>query len=79
MTVAVKLYASLRKYLPSESMSAVRVEVPAGATVADVIARLGIPPEHTRMIVSGDRQLDLAAVLEDGQEISILPPLAGGA
>lgn len=79
MTVAVKLYASLRKYLPRESMSVVEVEVPAGATVADVIGRLGIPPEHARMIVSGDRQLDPTAVLEDGQEIGVLPPLAGGA
>ncbi len=46
--------------------------------MADVIARLGIPPGHFKMIVCGDEFLEAAAVLHDGQELNLFPPLAGG-
>jgi len=52
--------------------------VAEGATVADVVARLGIPPQHAKMIVSGDACLEAASVLHDGQEVNLFPPLAGG-
>jgi molybdopterin converting factor small subunit len=79
MKVHVKLFASLRKYMPAGSAAErVTVEVPAGASVRDAIAGLGIPPEHARMIVSRDVQLEPGTPLEDGQEINVFPPLAGG-
>ncbi|MBI4519032.1 MAG: MoaD/ThiS family protein [Deltaproteobacteria bacterium] len=79
MCITVKLHATLKKHLPAQATGdAVVIEVAEGATVADVIRQLGIPPRHAGMTVSGDELLDPAAVLKDGQEINLFPPLAGG-
>jgi molybdopterin synthase sulfur carrier subunit len=78
--VTVNLHASLRKFLPSGNNGRAAVlEMPDGATVDDVVNRLGIPAGHTKMMVSGDEYLELTTVLRDGQEINLFPPLAGGA
>lgn len=79
MRVTAKLHGVLRKYLPAESRdNAAALDMADGATVADVVARLGIPPDHAKMLVSGDEHLDATSVLHDGQELNIFPPLAGG-
>jgi molybdopterin converting factor small subunit len=79
MKVRVKLHAILRKFLPagSEDNTAV-VEIADGATVADVVAKLGIPEKHAGMLVCGDDYLQPTTKLADGQEFSIFPPIAGG-
>lgn len=80
MTVRVKLHAILRKFLPPGSEENVAVlDLPEGATVADVIHELGIPEKHAGMLVCGDEYLKPESVLREGQEFSIFPPLAGGA
>lgn len=79
MQITVKLHGTLRKYLPAGSRDNFTVvDVPAGATIADVVHRLGIPPNHTKMMVSGDEHLEATSVLRDGQEVNLFPPLAGG-
>jgi len=80
MRVQVKLFATLRKYMPAGSAGdTLTVEVADGATVGDLVAALGIPAEHARMAVAAGEQLDLAAQLPVGVEINLFPPLAGGA
>ncbi len=80
MKVRVKLFATLRKYMPAgTSGDTLTVELPDGAAARDAIATLGIPAAHARMIVSKDEQLEPTSPLQDGQEISLFPPLAGGA
>ncbi|GIW41317.1 MAG: hypothetical protein KatS3mg076_1894 [Candidatus Binatia bacterium] len=78
MKVTVQLHAQLKKFLPPETGGRTEVEVPDGATVAQVIERLGIPPKHAGMTVSGDRSLEPDAVLADGAHLDVFPPLAGG-
>ena len=79
MRITARLPGTLRTYLPKGSQgNAMLVEVPDGATVADVVDRLSIPCDHARMFVSGDEHLEAASVLRDGQELNIFPPLAGG-
>jgi sulfur-carrier protein len=79
MRVQVKLFATLRKYMPAGSAGdTLTVDVPEDATVADLVARLGIPVDHARMAVAAGEQLDLAARLPVGLEINLFPPLAGG-
>jgi molybdopterin converting factor small subunit len=79
MRVTVRLHATLRKYLPAGADgNAVSVELSPGATVADAVARLGIPPDHAKMMVSGGEHLERTSVLRDGQEVNLFPPLAGG-
>jgi molybdopterin converting factor small subunit len=80
MRVQVKLFATLRKYMPAGSAGdTLSVDVPDDATVGDLVAHLGIPVAHARMAVAAGEQLDLAARLPAGVEINLFPPLAGGA
>ncbi|GBD26072.1 hypothetical protein HRbin30_01399 [bacterium HR30] len=79
MRVQVRLHASLRKYLPPDALDdTVVVELKPGATVADAIAALRIPPNHAKIAVVDGKQSDLEAPLEEGQQLSLFPPLAGG-
>ena len=79
MRVTVNLHASLIRYLPSGSTGRAAVlDVPDGATIADIISQLGIPAGRTKMMVSGDAHLEPTTVLRDGQELNLFPPLAGG-
>jgi len=80
MRVTVKLHATLKKHLPpGSSEDGIELEVREGATVAEVIERLGIPAKHAGMLVSDDEYLERTTVVRDGQEIDVFPPLAGGA
>ena len=80
MQITAKLHGTLRKYLPAGSKgNAITVDVSDHATVADVVDRLSIPRDHARIFVSGDEHLQPTAVLRDGQELNLFPPLAGGA
>lgn len=78
MRVRVKLHAALRKHLKADQWDGFDVELREGATVGDVIAQLGIPPKHAGMLVSGDEYLEVTSVLQDGQELNVFPPMAGG-
>jgi hypothetical protein len=78
MRVSVKLHGSLRKYLPAGASHPAVLDFSTRPTVADVIRRLGIPPNHSRIAVVDEVQLDPASVLCDGQELNLFPPLVGG-
>jgi len=79
IAVSVRLFASLRRFQPQGQDGPITVRLPAGATVADVIAALGVPEKSTGIVVCDDRHLELASPLRDGAEVSLFPPLAGGA
>ena len=76
--VSVRLFASLRKYVPAGRGEPLVVEVRDGATVGDVLSSLGIPPERAHMVVGAGGQVELSAGVADGEELSVYPPLAGG-
>lgn len=78
MRITVKLHGTLRKFLPAGATNAVVLDFGDRATVADIVTRLGIPAGHAKIIISGDQQLEPTAVLHEGQEINLFPPLAGG-
>lgn len=79
MRVRVKVFATLRRYVPPEGAEAgVEVELPEGATASAAIAALGIPAENAALVVSDEGPLSPGSPLRDGQEISLFPPLAGG-
>jgi molybdopterin converting factor small subunit len=77
MRISVKLHGTLRKFLPAGANDAV-LDLPDGARVADIIAVLAIPPDHAKMIISGDHQIEPTSLLHEGQEVDLFPPLAGG-
>ncbi len=80
MKVTVKLFATLRKYLPPDATGGkAEVELPDGATVRQLVERLGIPQSAARLVmVDGEHCPELDTPLQDGQTVSIFPPVAGG-
>ncbi|NVM21256.1 MAG: MoaD/ThiS family protein [Desulfobacterales bacterium] len=73
--IQVKLFASLKKYLPDHSE---RFPISPGDTVADVLKRLGVPLEEARLIFVNGVKGELTSVLEGGERVGIFPPVGGG-
>lgn len=78
VTINVKLFATLKKYLPPGSNEGTSVTLPTGSTVFDVIDALKIPHEQATMLVAGDTYVEKTTPLTEGLQLSIFPPLAGG-
>ncbi len=83
MKVRVKTAGLLGKYLPPGSeANRAEIDIPSGTTPVGVMERLGIPTAgHYLVTVNGvalpepERR---TAILEDGDQIAIMPPLRGG-
>jgi molybdopterin synthase catalytic subunit len=82
ITVKVRAFAGLREALGSSSLE---VAVPAGADVATLLARLAVdhpyanlPDKHFSVAVNRAYS-DPGRVLQDGDEVALIPPVSGGA
>ncbi|HXV37235.1 MAG TPA: MoaD/ThiS family protein [Myxococcota bacterium] len=84
MRVQVRLFANLRARLPAAAQGRSEVEIAAGASLADLIEQLGIPDPLAQMVlVDGlqqprNRERRAERILEEGETVSIFPPIAGG-
>ncbi len=77
--VDVKLFATLRKYRPELGVGeAFAVQVPDGATVADLIRLLGLPEDQARIVFVNAVASEQGHVLSDGDQVGIFPPVGGG-
>jgi molybdopterin converting factor small subunit len=80
MTVTVLLFASYADSLGTRSLS---MELAPGSRVSDVVGRVQALPGGTRLpreplVAVNERYAKPARVLEPGDEIAIIPPVAGG-
>ena len=79
MLIQVKLFATLRRYAGDTPLGQpFQMELPAGATLQDLVERLGIPPDETKVAFVNARAQDLDWVLQPGDEVGIFPPIGGG-
>jgi len=77
MKVTVELQAYLERYSP-DGRSRVEVELPEGATVDHLIRHLGIPDDMAQVIIVNNENADFGRRLQDGDQVILIPPLAGG-
>jgi sulfur carrier protein ThiS len=79
ISVSVTFFADLRRFLPRGADGPQLYSVPEGATLADLLAVIGIDPDaETTTAVDGE----LAArdtPLRDGADVMLLSPMEGGA
>jgi len=80
MNVTVLLFASYADTLGARSMD---LELPAGATVGDVVGRVRSLPGADRLpaeplVAVNERYAKRDRVLGPGDEVAIIPPVAGG-
>jgi molybdopterin converting factor small subunit len=84
MRIHVRLFANLRDRLPSSDRGRGEIELDDRASLADLIERLEIPDPLAQMVlIDGlqeprSREERARRILEDGQTVSIFPPVAGG-
>lgn len=78
MQVRVELYSDLKKYAHGRDDPLI-CTLSEGSTVDDVLKALGIPPRE-EMIVGINGELgSRQSVLADGDEVTLLTPMEGGA
>lgn len=79
MTVSVKLFATLTKYLPPGSRKkTTSLELDDQATTHDIVKTLSIPDGHVHMILIDGKHAQRGADLHDGAVVCFFPPIAGG-
>lgn len=78
IAVSVRLFATLRQYHPQAAAGAISVQLDEGATVGDLVQRLGIPRQAVRVTFVNGLVVDDTARLQEGDDVGIFPPIAGG-
>lgn len=79
MRVTVKLFATLASYsLGVRPGAPFEIDLPESATVKDLIDKLGIPSEETKITFVNGLIRDLDWVLKQSDEVGIFPPIGGG-
>ncbi len=73
--INLKLFATLRRFLPR---SAGHYPVPAGITIRDLIAGLGIPEKEAKLIFIDGVRATFDSTLKGDERVGIFPPVGGG-
>ncbi len=79
MTITVTLFADLRRFLPRGADGPQRYAVPEGATLADLLAMIGIEPGADVTAAVNGELAGRETPLHDGAEVMLLSPMEGGA
>jgi molybdopterin synthase sulfur carrier subunit len=75
MTITVKCFASLARFQPSDAEA---FPIAPGETVAEVLARLGIPEGGVALIFVDNVHRKPETVLKEGETVGFFPPIGGG-
>ena len=79
ITVHVRLFATLRRHYPHLGLGeAMAVELPQGATVAQLIAHLRLPADQVKIVFVNGIVREEDHPLADGGKVGIFPPVGGG-
>ena len=78
MTVSVTFFADLRRYRPKGADGPQRYAVPPGATVADLLATIGIDATYDITVAIDGDLADRDTKLRDGADVMLLSPMEGG-
>jgi molybdopterin synthase sulfur carrier subunit len=79
MEIEVKLFATLRDYLPKGSgRFSCKIEIDASTRIQDILSRLKIPEEIPKIILVNGVHRKKKQILKEGDVLSVFPPVAGG-
>jgi molybdopterin synthase sulfur carrier subunit len=79
MRVRVKLFATLGRYFGNAAPGVpFEIDIPDGATLADLVNRLKLPREEVKVFFVKGRARPIDWPLEPGDEVGIFPLIAGG-
>ena len=79
MKVEVRVFATLRRYLPELGIGEPKVlEVPDGTTLDEIREVLELPDEEVKVIMVNHLQAAPEDPAADGDRITYIPAVAGG-
>ena len=78
ITVTVTFFADLRRFLPRGADGPQRYRLAAGATLADLLAAVGIAPDTELTLAVNGELAERDAPLRDGADVMLLSPMEGG-
>ena len=79
LQIRIHLFSVLREHLPpGGERGRATVTLPQGATVADLVAHLGITRRVRLVVVNGVQEEDRQRSLQDGDYVKFLPAMVGG-
>jgi len=79
MKIQVKLFATLCRYFNNAAPGVpFEMELPEGATMADLVNQLKLPREEVKVFFVNGRARPVEWPLEPGDEVGIFPLVAGG-
>lgn len=79
MQVSVKLHYVFRGYAPVRDFKKpFALNINDGAVLGDVLGALGLPDDRTYLFFVGSRRAGRDKTLNEGDTVTILPPIIGG-
>lgn len=79
MRVEVRVFATLRRYLPGLGVGEPKVvEVEEGTTFAGLRDMLALPENEVKIVMRNNLQAEFDDLIEDGDRITYIPAVAGG-
>lgn len=79
MRVQIKLFSVLRDYVSDyDPQKGVATDLPAGATVSDLLSHLGIPMSKVPVVICNGRILQATDTIQPDSTLHIFQPVAGG-
>lgn len=75
MKVQVKHFASLKQDAHHSPMA---VKLAAGATVGDLLSRLGIEPDAVGVLIVSGKQANFGQELKENDLVTLIPHIGGG-
>ena len=80
MLVEIKVFASLRHYVPSSEMQLEgnKWDIPEGTTVGQALSILNLTEKEVKILLINGRHGDKDRVLKEGDVFHVFPPMMGG-
>lgn len=78
MLIEVRLFATLRRYAPSDAGGVLTLDMPEGGRVADALERLGIQAEEVHIVMVNGVSSHPDRTLLEGDRLGLFPAVGGG-
>jgi molybdopterin converting factor small subunit len=78
MKIKITAYGILRSYLGQGSVTTLEKEISRPQSIKEIVSEMGIPDGMIMMVAVNDQQKDFDYVLQEGDDIKLIPPISGG-
>jgi molybdopterin synthase sulfur carrier subunit len=78
MRIEVRVFATLRRFVPSAPEGVLALDVPEGCKAADAIAKAGVDAREVHILMVNGVSSDPDRMLAEGDRLGLFPAVGGG-